>query len=140
MSEQPLDIPKRIATLKAVLSKEEENNKLNKELKDAKDDWDVAMGKLDTELCEESLKKVELANVLADWPDDNVPLVKAFDKDPKVNSLRDVALRFNVEKLAANVDPKDVPETVAGAISMRSPSISSTRSLLASMSASIIRW
>lgn len=114
MSAQILDIPKRVTTLKTILSNAEEKKKVDKELKDAKGDWGVALGKLRDGLSEESIKKVELANALADWSGDNVSIVKGLAEAPEVGSLRDVALHFNAEKLAGLVNPKEVPEAIAG--------------------------
>lgn len=37
-------------------------------------------------------RSIERANAVADWSEDNVRLVEACDKDPQVNSLREVAL------------------------------------------------
>ena len=114
MSAQILDVSKRVTTLKAVLTKTEEKNKVNKEIKDANGDWGVALGKLRGELSEESLKKVELANSLADWSGDNVSVVKALAERPELGSLRDVALHFDVDKLTDLVNPKEVPAYIAG--------------------------
>jgi hypothetical protein len=62
------------------------------------------------------LQKVALAQSLADWSGDNVPVVKAvLAAQPDLTNLRDVALRYNVEKLTALVNPKAVPETTPGA-------------------------
>ena len=60
-------------------------------------------------------KKVVLAHLLAVWSDENVPVVKTLGVLPDVNSLGDVALNDNVEKVAAVVDPQAVPEKVSGA-------------------------
>ena len=60
-------------------------------------------------------KKVVLAYLLAVWSDENVPVVKTLGVLPDVNSLGDVALNDNVEKVAAVVDPQAVPEKVSGA-------------------------
>jgi hypothetical protein len=48
------------------------------------------------------------------WSDDQVSVVKALANEPAVMNLRDVALRFNVEKLTALVDPHAVPENTPG--------------------------
>lgn len=62
-----------------------------------------------------SLQKVALAHSLSVLTDDHLPAVKALTEQPDLTTLRDVALRFNVEKLAAIVDPKALPENIVGA-------------------------
>ena len=52
---------------------------------------------------------------MAAWSDDHAPLVKALAGEPDLSSLRDVALRFNVEQLAALVRPDEVPAATPGA-------------------------
>jgi len=75
----------------------------------------TALASLSSKLPVTSLQKVTLANSLANLSGDNVPLVKALTKQPGLTSLRDVALNFNVESLAAIVDPQAVPANTPGA-------------------------
>jgi hypothetical protein len=83
-------------------------------LQSARGDWKKALGTLTGKLSDASLKKTNLAHSLAEWSNDQVSLVKALAENPSVNSLRDVALNFNVDKLAALVDPADVPAGTPG--------------------------
>ncbi|HKM79460.1 MAG TPA: hypothetical protein VJY15_00660 [Candidatus Acidoferrum sp.] len=115
MPSQSVNIETRIKALNAVLTEKEHQETVDQEVRAAKGDWSAALESLKHKLPGASLEKVALAHSVAAWSDDNVPVVKALDKDPEVNSLRDVALRFGVEKLAAIVDPNDVPEAVTGA-------------------------
>lgn len=71
-------------------------------------------GQAERGLSEESLKKLELANSLADWAGDHVSIVKALAETPDVTGLRDVALNFRVEALAERVNPKEVPAFIDG--------------------------
>jgi Salmonella virulence plasmid 28.1kDa A protein len=63
-----------------------------------------------------SFKKVELAQSLVAWTGDNTPVAQAvIAAKPDLTSMRDVALHFNVEKLAQVIDTRAVPETTPGA-------------------------
>ena len=111
-----MDIKTRINTLHAVLTDETQQRTVDTALSDAKGDWSAARESLKEiiTMSSDSLEKLDLANTLADWSDDNVPVVKALTEHPDVSTLRDVALHFNVEKLAAVVELQDVPETITG--------------------------
>jgi hypothetical protein len=115
MPPQSVNLETRIKALNAVLTEKEHQDAVDQEMRAVEGDWSAALGSLKHKLPGASLEKVALAHSVAAWSDDNVPVVKAIDEDPEVNSLRDVALRFDVEKLAAIVDPEDVPEAVTGA-------------------------
>ncbi len=114
MPSQTFNLKTRINTLKAVLSRTEEKHIVDEVFQASNGDWAAALTSLTGKLLDPSLKKVTLAHTLAVWSDDNVPVVKALAKQPDLTNLRDVALRFNVERLAVLVDPKVVPETTAG--------------------------
>jgi hypothetical protein len=106
----------RIDTLTAVLATKEDKQAVETELQAAKGDWTAALVNLKDKLPEPSLKKIDLVHSLAVWSDDHVPVVKAvLAAVPDLTNLRDLALRFNVDKLTALVDPKAVPETTPGA-------------------------
>jgi hypothetical protein len=105
-----------IDTLNAVLATKEDKQAVETELQAAKGDWTAALANLKDKLPKASFKKVALAQSLAEWSGDHVPVVKAvLAAQPDLANLRDLALRFNVDKLAALVDPKAVPETAPGA-------------------------
>jgi Tc toxin complex TcA C-terminal TcB-binding domain/ABC toxin N-terminal region/Neuraminidase-like domain/Putative peptidoglycan binding domain len=99
----------------AVLVEKKDQQLLATELQAAKGDWAVALASLKDKLPPALHAKVTLAHSVAVWSDNNAPVVKAFTQQPGVTNLRDVALGFNVEKLAALVEPKDVPASIAGA-------------------------
>ena len=106
----------RINALNAILSTNEHKEAVKTAFLTAKGDWTAALASLKDTLPEPSLKKIGLANSLAALSDDNVPVVKAIlAAEPDLMSLRDLALRFNVERLTALVDPKAIPETTSGA-------------------------
>src|SRR6266404_76218 len=112
-SETP-DLKIRRKTLNAILTKKQDRQIVGKALRAAKGDFAEALPELKDKLPEASLNKVTLAHSLAVLSGDNVPFVKALTDNPDVTSLRDVALRFNVEKLTALVDPNALPENTAG--------------------------
>jgi hypothetical protein len=95
----------RTKILQAILTTNDERVAVESALEAAKGDWTKAGPALKTRLSAASLAKVSLANSLADWSGDNAALVKAIASDPSVTSMRDVALKFDSQKLAALVDP-----------------------------------
>ncbi len=111
MTSQPFNLETRINTLNAVLTNEQHQQAVDAAFRAANGDISVALVNLQQNLPEESLQKVALAQLLADWSDDNIPLVTALTEHPDVNNLRDVALHFNVERLTTLVNPEVVPQT-----------------------------
>lgn len=105
---------KRIKTLNAVLHNKKDQDAVKKEFLAANGDWTKASASLKDKVSEETFKKASFAQSLADWSGDHVKIVKALAEQPDLNNMRDVALRYNSDKLAAMVDIKDVPETIAG--------------------------
>jgi len=114
MTSQSFNIEIRINALNSVLTNEEQKQAVNEALNNSQGDISAAFKSLQETLPEDSLKKVTLANSLADWSDNNIPLVKALTEHPNVNSLRDVARDFNVENLANLVNPQVVSGTLTG--------------------------
>jgi hypothetical protein len=104
----------RIKTLQAVLADKGHQKAVEKAFKAANGDWTKASASLQKTLPGEAFQKATLAHVLADWSEDNIPLVKALVDRPNVASLRDVALHYNVEGLTKLVNPKGVPESATG--------------------------
>jgi hypothetical protein len=115
MTSQTLDIEVRIKTLNTVLTKQNEQQSVDQALRAAQGDMSAALTSLQGKLPEVALQKVALAHSLAVWSDDHVSVVKALSEQADVANLRDVALRFNVEKLSALVDAKSIPADAAGA-------------------------
>ncbi|MBP5973609.1 hypothetical protein HW132_12890 [Brasilonema sp. CT11] len=111
MTSQPFNLETRINTLNAVLTNEQHQQAVDEAFRATNGDVAAAFENLQQNLPEESLQKVALAQLLADWSDDNIPLVTALTERPDVNNLRDVALHFNVERLTALVNPEVVPQT-----------------------------
>ncbi len=105
----------RINTINAVLTHEAHQQAVDSALREANGDMPTAMKNLTEKLPAASVQKIALAHSLADLSDDHIPVVKALAEHPDVNNLRDVALRFNAEKLAELVDPTAVSESIAGA-------------------------
>lgn len=115
MPAQILSNGTRIKALNSVLTNKREQKAVDEALQSSEGNFIEALDQLKDKLPEASLEKITLAHSLASWADDHVSIVKALATNPEVKSLRDVALRFNVEKLAALVDPEALPENIAGA-------------------------
>jgi len=115
MSSETVNLEARIKTLHAVLTKKGDRQIVAKALRAADGDMPAALASLKDKLPEAALQKVALAHSLAVLSGDNVSIVKALATNPEVKSLRDVALRFNVEKLSALLDPEALPEDTPGA-------------------------
>lgn len=111
MASQSFNLETRISALNAPLTEQAHQQAVDAALRAANGDMPTAMASLKEQLPEASLQKIALAHSLADLLDDNVPVVKALAEQPDVTNLRDLALRFNVEKLVPVVDPQAVPET-----------------------------
>jgi hypothetical protein len=75
----------------------------------------AALASLKGKLSGAALQKVALAHSLAVWSDNHVSVVKAISEHADITNLREVALRFNIDKLTAMVDPHIVPANTAGA-------------------------
>lgn len=105
-----LNIETRINTINSVLGAEH-SQIVGEALKSAHGNWPDA---LKDKLPEAELQRVTLVHTLADWSGDNVPVVTALANQPDLTNLRDVALNFNVDKLAALVDPNTIPASIAG--------------------------
>ena len=105
----------RINTINTVLTHEEHQKAVDSAMRAANGDMTTAIKNLTEKLPSASLQTIALAHSLAELSDDHMPIVKALTEHPDVNNLRDVALNFNVEKLAALVDLKTIPKSTAGA-------------------------
>src|SRR6476660_9311427 len=89
----------RLKTLNAVLPDKKDKEAVKKEFLAADGDWTKASANLKTLLSEEIFQKASFAYSLADWSNDNVRIVKALAEQPDLTSMRDVALRYNPDKL-----------------------------------------
>jgi hypothetical protein len=110
MPPQPPALKTRLKTLNAILTSKKDREIVKKALETTEGDFAKALPKLEAKLSDTALKKVSFAHSLAGLSEDHLPFVKALINDPEIRSLRDVALRFNAEKLTALVDPKALPE------------------------------
>lgn len=106
----------RMKTLKTVLSDRGHEKAVSDALGEADGDWAKAMASLTEKrvVPEEILGRLNLAHSLASWSSDHIPMVKAIAEEKEVKSLRDVALRFNVDKLTTLVDLDSMPADAAG--------------------------
>lgn len=111
MTSQLFNLETRINALNAVLTNNKHQQAVETALRDASGDISVAFENLQKTLPKAALQKITLAQSLADWSDDNIPLVTTLTEHPDVNNLRDVALHFNVERLTALVNPEVVPQS-----------------------------
>jgi hypothetical protein len=96
----------RINTLNVVLSKAKEQEAVKNAFTAANGDWKTAKENLKGKLSEKSMKKITLAHSLAEWSDDAGSIVKKLSEKPEITNLRDVALQYNVVKLAHLIDPQ----------------------------------
>ncbi|HLO30218.1 MAG TPA: neuraminidase-like domain-containing protein, partial [Anaerolineales bacterium] len=115
MSLEASNFETRIKSLTAVLGNAEHQKAVEAALQASEGDIRAALGSLETKLPPRTLEKVEFAHTLAEWSEDNIPVVKAIAKDPAVKNLRDVALSYDADSLVELVDAKAVPETTPGA-------------------------
>ena len=67
------------------------------------------LARLRARLPEADRARFDLAHAVAEAADDHLPLVRAVLAAPGVTTLRDVALKFNVDELAKLADPKELP-------------------------------
>lgn len=112
---ETLNLETRIKTLNTVLTEKHDRQTVDEALRAANGDMSAALESLKGKLPDAELQKVGFAHSLAVLSDDHVSLVKALSGQAGITNLRDVALRFNVEKLATLVDPEAVPADTAGA-------------------------
>ena len=104
----------RIKTLNAVLHNKKDQEAVRKEFLAVDGDWTKASMRLKKNLKKETFQKTTFAHSLADWSNDSVKIVKALAERPNLTSMRDVALRYNPDKLVEIVDPENVTETTPG--------------------------
>ena len=115
MPSETLNLETRIKTLKTVLTEKHDRQIVDEALRAANGDMPAALESLKGKLPDAALQKVALAHSLAVLSDDHVSVVKALSGQADITNLRDVALHFNVKKLAALVDSKTVPANTVGA-------------------------
>ncbi len=110
MPSRIFNLENRINVLNTVLTTEEQPV-VDSALREANGDLSVALSSLGEQPLE-LLGKVTLAYELADISEDNASIVRAIAEDPEINNLRDMALKFNVARLSAIVDPQNIPDTI----------------------------
>jgi hypothetical protein len=114
MLSETLDIETKIKTLNTVLIQQQDRRTVDQALRAANGDMSAALASLKGKLPDAALPKIALAHSLEVWSDDQASVVKALTNEQAVTNLRDAALRFNVEKLTALVDPHAVSENTPG--------------------------
>lgn len=115
MPSETLNIETRIKALNTVLAEKHDRQTVDQALRAGNGDMPATLAGLKGKLSGAALQKVALADSLAVWSDDQVSVVKALAGQADITNLRDVALRFNVEKLTALVDADTVPANTVGA-------------------------
>lgn len=115
MPSETLNLETRIKTLNTVLTEKRDRQTVDEALRAANGDMPAALESLKGKLPDAALQKVTFAHSLAVLSDDHVSVVKTLSAQAGITNLRDVALRFNVEKLTALVDPHLVPANTVGA-------------------------
>ncbi|WP_109302587.1 neuraminidase-like domain-containing protein [Aquimarina sp. AU474] len=92
----------RLNFFKADLGKEKIiNEKFTSIYEESKGNWDKISVRLEKEpgFSKEMCEKLHFTHKISQWCDDREKLVERFQKDKKINSMRDVALNFNKEAL-----------------------------------------
>jgi peptidoglycan hydrolase-like protein with peptidoglycan-binding domain len=107
-------LDQRIATLTAVLTDKKHQQAVDVAMRSANGDISLTLDSLKPTIPADSLQKITFAHSLADLVNDHVSVIKAIVEQPGVTNLRDVALHFNVEKLADIVDPNNLPQDITG--------------------------
>ncbi|MDB5616720.1 neuraminidase-like domain-containing protein [Tardiphaga sp.] len=102
----------RIRSLRGVLSGKV-FNAVSAALEASNGDWTAARASVAETLAPEQLQKADLAHSLADLTNDDVSLVTKIAKQANVTSFRDLALNYDVDKLAALIAPPDDKDTTA---------------------------
>ncbi|MGK7892534.1 MAG: neuraminidase-like domain-containing protein, partial [Xenococcus sp. (in: cyanobacteria)] len=112
MPSRIFNLENRINVLNIVLTTEEQQV-VDTALQDANGNLSDTLSRLEGEgQPPELLERVTLAYELADLSEDNAPIVSAIAERPEINNLRDVALNFNVARLAEIVVPQNIPDTI----------------------------
>jgi len=114
MPSETLSLDTRIKSLNTVLPDKHERQAVDEALRAAKGDLPAALASLKGRLPTAALQRVNFAHSLADWSDDHAPVVKALSGQADITNLRDVALQFNVDKLAGLVDTQALPADAIG--------------------------
>ena len=104
----------RIKALNAVVTDTDHQRIVAKALKHFKGDFPAALKDLRGKLPAATMAKVEFAHSLAAFAGDDLRVVRALTSESKVTSMRDVALHFDIDKLAAQVKAGDIPEGTRG--------------------------
>ncbi len=94
----------RLAFFKADL-KTEQQKTFDKIFEVKQGNWAAIKSELTmaTGFTPELLQQLDFTHSLADWTNEDQSLVSHFQKDPAINSLRDVALQFNKSSLATTL-------------------------------------
>ena len=114
----PLELPSfeaRIKSLNIVLNDRDDRRALEEALHAARGDISRAVERLKDKLSAVTLVKLALAHSLAVWSNDHLSIMKAVTAQGEQRTVRDVALNFDIRKLAALVDAKAVPDDTIGA-------------------------
>jgi len=114
MPSETLSLDIRIKSLNTVLPDKYEQQAVDEALRAAKGDLPAALASLKGKLPAAALQRVSFAHLLADWSDDHASVVKALSGQADITNLRDVALHFNADKLAALVDTHALPAEAVG--------------------------
>jgi Tc toxin complex TcA C-terminal TcB-binding domain/Neuraminidase-like domain/Salmonella virulence plasmid 28.1kDa A protein len=107
-------MPMSPAGLASLLADENERQNAETALQDTQGNWPQALERLEANLPEVSVQRISLAHAVAEVTDGHLPLVRAIVDDPGVNNLRDVALNFDVARLAALADARELPAGAGG--------------------------
>ena len=115
MQARALNLNTRIDTIQAVLAGDQSQQQVTRALTDAGGNLSMALDALkNVNTPVEVLHKLQFSYALADLSGDNQGVVQALVNDPQIKTLRDVALHYNVEQIAALTDVSAIPADIAG--------------------------
>jgi Tc toxin complex TcA C-terminal TcB-binding domain/Neuraminidase-like domain/Salmonella virulence plasmid 28.1kDa A protein len=114
MTSANFNLNNRISSLKTSISNKDHQRVVETAMQAADGNWEEAVKSLKNSLPDADFNNVVLAHSLAEWSQDNVPLVKILTAAPKLNNMRDVALQYNVEKLTKVLNINTLPKEIAG--------------------------
>jgi hypothetical protein len=139
MAMASVNLQTRIKSLRGVLSGDT-LRAVSSALQASRGDWTAARAAVAENLTPAQLQKADLAHSLADLTDDDAGLVTTIAKQDDVVSLRDLALHYNVDKLAALIAPPDDKTTTSdSAAAAKATAVTLNNRLFATQTSAVLQ-
>lgn len=123
--EQPLFTPQqqlRLNNLEIALGSDKLRKELKKAYQEANGDWEATSQILaQKKAFEKALPQLAFSQQVAEWTEDNEPLVRAFHVNDKTNSLYDIARNYSRAQLVELLNETAVPREMEAAGNGQSP-------------------